>query len=189
MRSCSSVTKAVAQCALGSTEFMDKVNSRVARLVVALSAPETAHGFALEFTRKLVQGRSWNLVITCLSGHDGHAWKRALFVVMREEHGLHVKQAVAFCEALSGRNCFITGAGGCGKSHLVNLLKEALPSVALLAPTRVAATRVLKLNKAAADSRLKLETLLVEAGTELHEVQNNAPEAHIVSRAAERRTN
>ena len=59
---------------------------------------------------------------------------------------LEADQARALCVALSGRNCFITGAGGCGKSFVVELLSKAMRRasrrVAVLAPTRLAASRV-----------------------------------------------
>jgi hypothetical protein len=81
----------------------------------------------------------------CADRAKDQIWKGALFLEMRDVRELEVKQAVAFCEALSGRNCFITGAGGCGKSHLITLLNEAISTfnkVALLAPTKVAAMRI-----------------------------------------------
>ena len=60
--------------------------------------------------------------------------------------GLEAKQVEAFCSAfVDGRNLFVTGAGGCGKSHVIELLRRALSAVrgegAVLAPTKVAAAR------------------------------------------------
>jgi len=94
---------------------------------------------------EIVANKNWGVAMALLKTRV-IAWKRALYQAMRHEHGLEVKQAVAFCAAFSGRNCFITGAGGCGKSHVVNLLKTAISTarggVAVLAPTRVAAERI-----------------------------------------------
>ena len=60
---------------------------------------------------------------------------------------MEVRQCVAFMEVLAGRNAFITGAAGCGKSYVIKLLRTALQdlgrgSVHMVAPTGVAALSI-----------------------------------------------
>ena len=110
---------------------------------------------AAALTRTTVDFRRqpWHRIVFLLRGAaagpddltDSVVWVE-LCRMMRERMSLEGEQATAFCTALSGRNCFITGAGGCGKSHVAQLVQDALKSaghdVAVLAPTRLAARRI-----------------------------------------------
>ena len=90
----------------------------------------------------------WERIRFLLRSHDLKATGEQLLLDMFScgPERLEEAQAVAFSSALAGRNCFITGAGGCGKSHVVQLIRTALrlagKNVAVLAPTKLAASRV-----------------------------------------------
>lgn len=55
---------------------------------------------------------------------------------------LNLDQRIAFEHVKSGRNVFISGAGGVGKSWLINVIKKVLSGVVVVAPTGIAALNV-----------------------------------------------
>lgn len=59
-----------------------------------------------------------------------------------EFKSLNTRQKIAFCAAMSGKNIFITGGGGVGKSHLIAALERHLRGIVLTAPTGVAAVNI-----------------------------------------------
>jgi hypothetical protein len=164
LNACPSVRASITRRALESTAFQSSIDVWLLHEIVRVGpGGADVDRMAQVVMRATVSRREWGIAMDFLKAQGGDVWKRALFKAMRTDHGLEVKQAVAFCEAFSGRNCFITGAGGCGKSHVVNLLRGAISSahasqqerdsatgrsyglhntVALLAPTRVAAARI-----------------------------------------------
>jgi hypothetical protein len=150
LKACPITRTSIVRCALESTTFRNSMDVFLLdEIVSAGSGGADVDRMAQVVMRTIVSMKQWGFAMDLLKGQGGDVWKRALFNAMRTDHGLEVKQAVAFCEAFSGRNCFITGAGGCGKSHVVNLLRDAISSahdlhdtIALLAPTKVAAARI-----------------------------------------------
>lgn len=52
------------------------------------------------------------------------------------------EQKIAFAGALSGENMVITGGGGVGKSHLINILERHIPNIVLTATTGIAAVNI-----------------------------------------------
>lgn len=55
---------------------------------------------------------------------------------------LHIEQKIAFHAAFSGENMLVTGGGGVGKSHWINILRRHLPDLVVCASTGSAATRI-----------------------------------------------
>lgn len=55
------------------------------------------------------------------------------------EHGLNPEQADAYLAVKRGKNIFLTGEAGCGKSFLINTIKKTMKNVAVTAMTGVAA--------------------------------------------------
>tara|TARA_Y100000310_G_scaffold345060_1_gene461502 strand:+ start:13592 stop:14941 length:1350 start_codon:yes stop_codon:yes gene_type:complete len=55
---------------------------------------------------------------------------------------LYTEQKIALHAAFSGINMLITGGGGVGKSHWINILSRLLPSVVITASTGSAATKI-----------------------------------------------
>tara|TARA_B110001450_G_scaffold197207_1_gene185786 strand:- start:954 stop:2486 length:1533 start_codon:yes stop_codon:yes gene_type:complete len=68
--------------------------------------------------------------------------------VLRERHGLESDQLWAYVAAILGKNVFITGGGGCGKSFVSRLIVDAArdrmgdAAVVVCAPTGLAAAAV-----------------------------------------------
>ena len=81
-------------------------------------------------------------------------WMRGIFNFISVHYQLDRYQTVALIQALLGRNVFITGGAGTGKSFVVNLIREALSSmyeangfrseaaIRVAAPTGLAAVNV-----------------------------------------------
>lgn len=168
MATCPILSERLVQTAIHSHRIRETTALQVLHAAIDRCGLPTGYTRAIEQGDESAHRRLAQLILQELVGSDRWHWvrylldqdaqgasqdrdgiKRALCLVMRgDKFGLEQKQAVAFVEGLSGRNMFITGAGGCGKSHVLRLLYDALSAVhneyklAMLAPTNVAAKRV-----------------------------------------------